>query len=239
MKIMDDLFISYVAADKPAAQALAERMQQDGLTVTFVQLGLGDSLTYRLEQGFREAKYGVLILSQNFFKKPWPRSELDKLAMIDREFDDQTRLFPLWRQITQSDIARYSPALARRVGVSTDAGMDAIAAELLEVVRPAETISSYGEPLLKTQSSITKQAAMPELANGPSLNDPHRLYDALTQYFSRGELADLAWDMNIDFEEIPGDTKSAKARELIAYSQRRGRLNELSQQVQKRRPFIS
>ena len=236
---MDDLFISYVAADKPVAQTLADKLQQDGLTITFVQLGLGDSLTYRMEQGFREAKYGVLILSSDFFKKPWPRSELDKIAMIDREFDDQTRLFPLWRQITQSDIARYSSALARRVGVSTDAGMDAIAAELLEAIRPAETISSYGEPLLKTQSAMSKQAVMPEFANGSSLNDPRRLYDALTQYFSQGELADLAWDMNIDYEEIPGDTKSAKARELIAYCQRRGRLDELSQQVHKRRPFIS
>ncbi len=236
---MDDLFISYVAADKPVAQALADKLQQNSLTVTFIQLGLGDSLTYRMEQGFRDARYGVLILSPDFFKKPWPRSELDKIAMIDREFDDQTRLFPLWHEVTQSDIARYSSALARRVGASTDAGMDTVAAELLEVVRPEETVSSYGAPLLKTQSAISKQVVMPELANGPSLNDPRRLYDALTQYFSKGELADLAWDMNIDYEEIPGDTKSAKARELIAYSQRRGRLDELSQQVHKRRPFIS
>jgi len=235
---MDDLFICYVTSDKSVTETLADTLRPHGLNATFVKLGLGDSLSYRIEQGFREARYGVLILSPAFFKKPWPRSELDKLAVIDREFDGQTHLLPLWHEITQSDIARYSPALAHRIGISTAADMDTIAAELLEVVKPEETVSSYGDPLLTTQNSMTKQAAMPELSKASSLNDPHRLHDALTQYFSKGELADLAWDINIDYEEIPGDTKSAKARELIAYSQRRGRLDELSQQVLKRRSFI-
>ncbi|NHZ72820.1 MAG: TIR domain-containing protein, partial [Aquificales bacterium] len=109
---MNDLFISCVAADQPTTDALTNKLQQDGLTLTLIRLGLGDSLAYRMEQGFREANYGVLILSPDFFKKPWPRSELDKIAMIDREFDDQSRLFPLWQQITQAEIARYSSALA-------------------------------------------------------------------------------------------------------------------------------
>ncbi len=236
---MDDLFISYVAADKPAAQELADKLRQNGLSVTFVKLGLGDSLTYRIEQGFRKGKYGVLILSPNFFKKPWPRSELDKTAVIDREFDEQSRLIPVWHQITQADIARYSPEMARRAGVSTEAGMDAVAAELLETIRPEEISSSWGEPLLKTWGNTMKQVVAKESAAASSLNDPRRLYYALTQYFSRGEMADLAWDMNIDYEDIPGETKSAKARELIEYTKRRGRLDELSLQVHKRRPFIS
>lgn len=236
---MNDLFISCVAADQPTTDALTNKLQQDGLTLTLIRLGLGDSLAYRMEQGFREANYGVLILSPDFFKKPWPRSELDKIAMIDREFDDQSRLFPLWQQITQAEIARYSSALAHRIGISTDAGVDTIAAELLEVIHPEAPISSYGEPLLKNQSNFAKQVAMPESSRSFPFNDPRRLYDALTQYFNRGELADLAWDMNIDFEEISGSTKSDKALELIKYSQRRGRLDELSRQVQKRRPSIS
>ena len=237
--MMKDLFISCVAADQPTTDALADKLQQEGLTLTLIRLGLGDSLAYRLEQGFRDASYGVLVLSPDFFKKPWPRSELDKIAMIDREFDDQTRLFPVWQQITQAEIARYSSALAHRVGISTDAGVDTIAAELLEAVRPAAPITSYGEPLLKTQNDLTKQAVMPESSRSLPLNDPRHLRDALIQYFNRGELADLAWDMNIDFEEISGSTKSDKALELVKYSQRRGQLDELSRQVQKRRPFIS
>jgi hypothetical protein len=236
---MDDLFISCVAADQPTADALTEKLQQENLTVTSIRLGLGDSLIYRTEQGFRKARCGVLILSPDFFKKPWPRSELDKLAVIDREFDEQTRLFPVWKRINQPEIARYSPPLARRIGapINSPDDTDAVAAELLETIRPTETPPFSSESLLK--SDTINQVAAGKSTRSFSLNDPHYLYDALKQYFSRGELADLAWDMDIDFEEIPGDTKSDKARELVDYSQRRGRLDELSRQVQQRRPFIT
>ncbi len=235
---MDDLFISYVAADRPAAQELAEKLQKYGVEVALIQLGLGDSLTYRMEQGFRKARYGALILSPDFFKKPWPRSELSRLAMIDREFDEQSRLFPLWRQITQAEIARYSPELASRVGVPAGADLDAAVNELLETIRPEEAASWSKFPSEQTRSINLQQAAQAESVINPPLNDPRRLHKALTQYFSMGELADLAWDMNIDYENIPGTTKNAKARELVAYSRRHGRLDELSRLVQQRRPFI-
>ena len=47
--------------------------------------------------------------------------------------------------------------------------------------------------------------------------------------FSEEELKDLTLAMGIDYENIPGSTKSAKARELASYLWRRSLLTQLAQ----------
>ncbi len=222
---MSDLFISFVAQDKQIARDLANILQAKGMAATFIQFGLGDSLMGRIEKGFREAEHGILILSPAFFKKPWPRGEMDKIATFDQEFDGRTLLFPLWHEINQQDIARYSPTLARRIGGATEQGLDFFADEVREAVQPLDVQSKAPQAMLQ------QKMASPEMIEG-------NLYDVLTQYFNSSELTDLAWDMNIDYEEIAGETKSAKARNLITYCQRRGRLDQLIAVVQSRRSFI-
>lgn len=49
----------------------------------------------------------------------------------------------------------------------------------------------------------------------------------LTEYFTIDELKTLCFDLGIDFEELSGKTKSAKARELVSYAHRIGRFQDL------------
>ncbi len=49
----------------------------------------------------------------------------------------------------------------------------------------------------------------------------------LVERFSLEEMAQLCADLNIDFESIAGDTKEAKALELVQYCARRGQLHDL------------
>lgn len=63
-----------------------------------------------------------------------------------------------------------------------------------------------------------------------------QLRQALALYFDRSELHSLAFDLNVDFEELPGATKSDKARSLVTYMGRRGRLMELVWMCRKLRP---
>lgn len=69
--------------------------------------------------------------------------------------------------------------------------------------------------------------------------DLGRLRKNLTQYFSDGELRDLAFDLGVDYESLPGQGKADKARELVAHLERRGRLDELREQLQRLRPGMS
>jgi hypothetical protein len=54
-----------------------------------------------------------------------------------------------------------------------------------------------------------------------------KLRQNLDQYFNESELRDLAFDMNVDYESLGGKGKSDKARELVAYCERRGTIPDL------------
>jgi CHAT domain-containing protein len=64
------------------------------------------------------------------------------------------------------------------------------------------------------------------------------LRDILAQRFNSTELRDLVFYMDIDYEDLSGQTKAAKARELVTYCQRRGLIPKLIEVGQRQRPEI-
>jgi hypothetical protein len=58
----------------------------------------------------------------------------------------------------------------------------------------------------------------------------------LTEYFSAGELKTLCFDLGVDYEILPGEGKTNKAMELVAYFERRDHLGELIAACRQRRP---
>lgn len=66
-----------------------------------------------------------------------------------------------------------------------------------------------------------------------------RLRQILTHYFDESELRNLSFDLGVDYESLPGATKGDKARELVAYFERRDRLAELIQACHGLRPDAS
>ncbi|MFN2107592.1 MAG: hypothetical protein ACK2UJ_22130 [Candidatus Promineifilaceae bacterium] len=61
------------------------------------------------------------------------------------------------------------------------------------------------------------------------------MHQRLVDEFNIEELQDLCFAMGIDYEELGGAGKSAKARELVLYMQRRGRLGELNEAIRAKR----
>lgn len=70
----------------------------------------------------------------------------------------------------------------------------------------------------------------------PQVIDRTRLRQVLTDRFNDDELRDLTFELGIDYEDLPGTTRSGKARELITYTERRSRLAELVSAVRRLRP---
>jgi hypothetical protein len=66
-----------------------------------------------------------------------------------------------------------------------------------------------------------------------------QLRDCLCKHFNEEELRQLCFDLGVDDEDVPGSTKSGKARELIAYLERRDRIDELLTLCRKQRPSVS
>ncbi len=65
-----------------------------------------------------------------------------------------------------------------------------------------------------------------------------RLRRVLNTRFTDGELRTLCFDLGIDYESLPGETKGDKARELLVFLQHRHRIAELVQVGRELRPDI-
>jgi hypothetical protein len=65
------------------------------------------------------------------------------------------------------------------------------------------------------------------------------LYRILIERFSDGELRTLCFGLGVDYENLPGEGKADKARELIAYLERRRNITQLVEIGKQLRPDIS
>lgn len=74
------------------------------------------------------------------------------------------------------------------------------------------------------------------VSTGEASVDLPRLRQLLVQFFNDGELRDLCFDLGIDYDNLPGSGKSDKARELVAYAQRRGIMANLLAACRQQRP---
>ncbi|MCB9422855.1 MAG: leucine-rich repeat domain-containing protein [Ardenticatenaceae bacterium] len=61
----------------------------------------------------------------------------------------------------------------------------------------------------------------------PALRRERRIQEQLMQAYNLDELAQLCFDLAVDFEDLPGTTPSTKTRELVQYMGRNNRLDEL------------
>ena len=55
----------------------------------------------------------------------------------------------------------------------------------------------------------------------------HKLHQILDGRFDETELRNLCFHLDVDYESLPGEGRANKARELISYLERRGRLSRL------------
>lgn len=113
-----DAFIAHASEDKQGfVKPLAEKLIGLGLKIWYdeFELKVGDSLRRSIDRGLVNSKYGIVVLSKNFFSKNWPQYELNGLTA--REIDGQKVILPIWYGISNRDILKYSPSLADKIAI--------------------------------------------------------------------------------------------------------------------------
>ena len=134
-----DVFISHASEDKSTvARPLRDALTRLGVTVWLdeAQMRIGHSLRRKIDEGIRSSSFGVVVLSEAFFHKGWTNHELD--GLVTRNVAGEQSLLPIWHRLNQAQVRAFSPSLADKVGMSTDAfSIDEIAEQIAEVVKSA------------------------------------------------------------------------------------------------------
>jgi hypothetical protein len=105
-------FISYAHADQEWVRVLAENLHQSGVDLFYDEweIGAGDVLVHKLDQGILTTRNEVIVVSPTALSRPWVREEY--AAMMTRAVAGKQRIIP----VLLKD-AELPPFLAARVYV--------------------------------------------------------------------------------------------------------------------------
>lgn len=131
-----DFFISHASEDKEDfVRSFAQKLREKGKEVWVDELILkvGDSLRRKIDNGLKNSKFGIVVLSTYFFKKNWTQHELD--GLVAREMNGVKVILPIWHKVSKDEVFSYSPTLADKVALNTSIlSLDEIVEELLKVL---------------------------------------------------------------------------------------------------------
>lgn len=117
-----DVFISHASEDKESfVNDLVQALINRGIKVWYDSQNIewGDSLRTKIDNGLRNASFGIVVLSNNFISKGWTRYELEGLFNI--EMTKGKTILPIWHNITKQQVMDFSPTLAGRMALTSAA----------------------------------------------------------------------------------------------------------------------
>jgi hypothetical protein len=161
-----DVFICHASEDKEFAQELAWRLSTHGIKVWLDEFTftLGDTLQGKIDEGLRNSKYGVVIVSRTFFTKVWAPLELNAL-IVKQAAEGQKVVLPVWHEITVSEVYAVSPTLAGVFATQSADGIDKVVRDIVTVVRP-ELVESLPALITKPTGPTTFRAQIFALVTG-------------------------------------------------------------------------
>jgi TIR domain len=131
-----DVFIAHASEDKDVVHPLAEALRHQGLRVWYDRfvLKLGDSLNQTINEGIAGSRYGIVILSPNFFQKNWPQQELN--GLVAREIIGSGKIIPVYHNFSHEQVAQRLPIISDRLAGSTKDGIEHLVSAILQAVAP-------------------------------------------------------------------------------------------------------
>ncbi|MBN1182104.1 MAG: toll/interleukin-1 receptor domain-containing protein [Bacteroidales bacterium] len=115
-----DVFVSHASEDKAGfVRPFVNHLKAKNVAVWYdeFELQVGDSLRRSIDNGLKNSKYGIVVLSEAFFKKEWPQRELD--GLFAREVNGEKVILPIWHKISKNEVMSYSPIIADLLAINT------------------------------------------------------------------------------------------------------------------------
>jgi len=125
-----DAFIVHAMEDKDQfVRPLAGMLREMNFQIWYDEfvISLGDNLRQSIDLGLSQARYGIVVLSENFFGKYWTDYELKSL--LTREEKGKKVILPIWFNLTKSSLSERNLHLADRIA------LDCSKMQMKEIVR--------------------------------------------------------------------------------------------------------
>lgn len=105
------LFISFVIEDQEIACQLAKKLKKYNINVCLRDFKLAENFNLQndFEQGLETARYGIVILSPNVFKRKWVKREL--LNIFSTRNKLKSKILPVFYQINPAEIKEFASLL--------------------------------------------------------------------------------------------------------------------------------
>lgn len=175
-------------------------------------LHLGDSLRAKIDEGLRSCDFGIVVLSEAFFAKVWPQSELD--AMFTLETQSRKIILPIRKGLTVEQLARHSPLLAGRLSVSAAEGIP----KVVDKIRLAVTVSDHQRRLTALAAASEKIRTLEQAA----AQKQHSL--AVLASALGADLLSKSFDELIDFLEQAFDVTASSTALKITVARPTGHI---------------
>lgn len=145
-----DFFICHASEDKDSfVTELVEALRNERVKVWYDELSIqiGDSIRKKIEEGISCSRHGVVVLSPHFLrKKKWTEHELDGLFAIE-DPDGERKILPIWYNVTEEEVKKYSAPLAMRSAARCDEGLPKVVEKIIGILGPRKArIKGIGQP---------------------------------------------------------------------------------------------
>ena len=127
---LHDVFICHASEDKDEfVRPLAEALRSHHLAVWYDEftIEVGDSLREAIDRGLATSRYGIVVLSPSFFRKRWPKRELN--GLVAREMaEDRGVILPIWHHVDRDEVVAFSPPLGDLCAAASASGISNVVA---------------------------------------------------------------------------------------------------------------
>ena len=115
-----DVFVSHASEDKETfVKPFVDELKKLEIAVWYDSdtIKWGDSIRKKIDEGLKNSKFGIVVISSDFIRKYWTNHELDGLFNLEESGD--SRILPIWHNITKAEVVKFSPSLAAKMALST------------------------------------------------------------------------------------------------------------------------
>jgi hypothetical protein len=226
-----DLFVSYSQADEEwVRDELLPRLERAHIHyIDQLQFELGRPRLDEIERAITTSRRTLLVLSRAYLESNWRMYDSILVGSYGLELGE-------WRAIPVTvepcDLPNRLRALVSAELYAADEGAWAHFISRL-ASRPEETAAGPDERMPPRITPAVAPASEQSAAHQAYLTHLRQL---LTTHFDAEELRTLSLDLGVEYDNLRGEGRTNKARELVAYLERRGRIPRLVSACAQQRP---